>query len=90
VKNHRPARSILDMGWFELFRQLEYKALASGSLVIKADRFFPNMKLCMNCGQLHDMPLNKRTFKCDCGCEEMDRDLHSAQNLEANAVSFTV
>ncbi|MCI5192275.1 MAG: hypothetical protein D3915_03975 [Candidatus Electrothrix sp. AU1_5] len=34
----------------------------------------------MNCGATHDMPLNKRVFKCGCGVEE-NRDIHAAQNI---------
>jgi len=90
VKNKHLARSVMDASWGELFRQLEYKAQATGSLVVKVDRFFPSSKLCMNCGQLHDMPLNKRVFKCDCNGVAIDRDLHAAQNIERFAVGSTV
>lgn len=80
VKNHKLSRSILDMGWYEFFRQLDYKAVASGSIVVKADRFFPSTKMCSQCGCIQDMPLHKRTYTCDCGLT-INRDLNAAINL---------
>jgi len=49
VKNRRYARSIADMGFKEIARQLEYKLERSGGKLIKADRFFPSSKTCSNC-----------------------------------------
>jgi hypothetical protein len=37
-------------------------------------------KMCSRCGQLHDMPLAKRTMVCDCGLT-LDRDTNSAVNI---------
>lgn len=89
VANEKLARAISDMGFFEFRRQLEYKALMTGSKVVVADRFFPSTKTCCECGQLHDMPLKKRVMECDCG-NVIDRDLNAAKNLEKLAVSSTV
>lgn len=77
VKNRRLAKSISDVSFGEITRQLEYKS----KLVLKVGRFFPSTKLCRNCGQLHDMPLSKRVFECECGVGPIDRDLHAAQNI---------
>ena len=77
VQNRRLAKSLSDASFGEIRRQLVYKA----ERVHFVDRFFPSTKLCMSCGQLHDMPLNKRIFKCDCGVGPIDRDLHAAQNI---------
>ena len=41
----------------------------------------PTTKLCYNCGQLHDMPVSKRVYVCDCGLPPEDRDVHSAKNM---------
>ena len=41
----------------------------------------PTTKLCYNCGQLHDMPVSKRVYACDCGLAPEDRDVHSAKNM---------
>lgn len=81
MRNHRLARSIADAGFGELRRQIEYKAAFRGVTVIFADRFFPSSKMCHVCGQIHDMPLEKREMVCDCG-HAMDRDLNAAKNLD--------
>jgi len=85
ARNKRLARSILDMGWREARRQTEYKAEVTGSEVIVADRFYPSTQTCCICGQIHDMPLEKRMMVCDCG-NTMDRDENAATNLENMAV----
>jgi putative transposase len=41
----------------------------------------PTTKLCYNCGQMHDMPVSKRVYICDCGLAPEDRDVHSAKNM---------
>ena len=76
VKNRKLAKVVADVSFGEVVRQLEYKCIR----VHKVSRWFPSTKLCGNCGQIHDMPLNKRTMKCDCGIE-IDRDLNAAMNL---------
>lgn len=90
IKNKRLARAISDMGWYEFVRQLQYKLEETGGQLLKVDRFFPSTRLCRNCGTLHDMPLSKRIFSCDCGISPVDRDFHAAQNIIWNAVGSTV
>ncbi len=85
-KNRCLSRRILQQGWSEFVRQLQYKAEWYHKIIYKVDRFFPSTKLCMNCGQIHEIPLSKRTFKCDCGVEE-DRDVHAAMNILREAIS---
>lgn len=77
VRNRRLAKSLSDASFGEIRRQLGYKVRR----IHFVDRFFPSTKLCMSCGQLHDMPLGKRVFECDCGVGPIDRDLHAAQNI---------
>ena len=73
VRNKRLAKSVSDAAFREFRRQLEYKAIQ----VHVVDRFFPSSKLCMECGQVHEMPLSKRIFKCSCNGLAIDRDLHA-------------
>ena len=89
VKNHKLSRSISDMGWYEFKRQLLYKSEMTGAKVVIVDRFFPSTKTCSACGQLHEMPLDRRTFVCQCSLT-MKRDLNASINLRDKAVSSTV
>lgn len=83
LKNHKLARAISDAG-FGMFRTiLEAKAVLRGCTVVAINRFFPSTKMCSGCGQLHDMPLNKRQMVCDCGLT-LDRDHNAAINIDRN------
>ncbi|WP_016857445.1 RNA-guided endonuclease InsQ/TnpB family protein [Candidatus Williamhamiltonella defendens] len=91
IKNRYLARSIADMSFFELRRQLEYKSGMRGGLVIVADRFYPSSKLCSDCGyKLDKLPLSVRYWKCPACGEEHNRDENAASNLKNYAVSSTV
>ena len=88
AKNHKLARAVLDMSFYEFRRQLEYKAKITGGDIIVADRFFPSSKLCSNCGyKAEDMKLSVRKWVCPI-CESIhDRDINAAINLKNNAVT---
>lgn len=91
VKNRHLARSIADMGFFELRRQLEYKAAMRGGQIVVADCFYPSSKMCSGCGhKLDTLPLAVREWMCpECGTLH-DRDVNAAINLKNMAVSSTV
>ena len=91
AKNHRLARAVLDMSFFEFRRQIEYKSKMTGSVVVVADRFYPSSKKCSTCGEKYDgLDLSMREWDCPvCGCHH-DRDINAAINLKNNAVSYTV
>jgi putative transposase len=90
VKNHRLARAISDAAWSEFRSMLEYKAQWYGREVIAVDRWFPSSRLCSACGTLQDtMPLNVRTWTCDCATTH-DRDVNAAHNLLAAGLAVTV
>jgi putative transposase len=80
TKNHRLARAVNDAGFGTLRRMIEYKAALRGGTVAVIDRFAPSSKMCSACGQLHEMPLDRRMMVCDCG-HVMDRDLNAAKNI---------
>ncbi len=84
IQNHHLAKSIADVGWGELVRQLEYKAAWYGRTVVKIDKFYPSSKRCYDCGHLMSkMPLNIRAWTCpECG-KTHDRDINAAQNILA-------
>ncbi|MEV5049927.1 RNA-guided endonuclease TnpB family protein [Streptomyces griseoincarnatus] len=89
VKNRSLARAISDAAWSDFRSMLEYKAQWYGREVIAVDRFFPSSKLCSNCGTLRGkMPLNVRTWTCDCGAVH-DRDVNAAKNLLAAGLAVS-
>lgn len=90
VKNRSLARAISDAAWSEFRSMLEYKAQWYGREVIAIDRWFPSSKLCSACGTLQDkMPLNVRTWTCDCGTTH-DRDVNAAKNILAVGLTASV
>jgi putative transposase len=81
LKNHKLARAISDVGFFEFRRQLTYKTVWNGISLLVADRFFPSSKLCSACGAINDkLTLQDREWTCDCGALH-DRDRNAAINL---------
>lgn len=89
MSNHHLAKAIADVGFYELRRQIEYKAQWLGIEVIIADRWYPSSKTCSQCGWKDpDLSLADRVFCCpECGLE-IDRDLNAALNLRALAVDI--
>lgn len=77
-------RSILDAGFGEFRRQLQYKLPLHGGTLVMAPRFYPSSKMCSGCGVVKSvLSLSERTFRCDsCGCS-IDRDRNAALNLHA-------
>jgi putative transposase len=86
LRNHKLALSIADAGFWEIRRQLQYKAEWYGGQVVLIGRFFPSSKLCNRCGAIKtDLTLADRIYRCDCGYE-LDRDLNAARNIESEAL----
>jgi putative transposase len=89
MANHKLAKSIADMGFFEFRRQLDYKCQLYDSKLIIADRFFPSSKLCSNCGtKKESLSLEERIYQCDNCYEVIDRDLNASYNLAQTAIRF--
>lgn len=88
LKNHKLAKAISNVSFFEIRRQLEYKANMYGRKILYVDRFFPSSKSCSNCGcTKENLTLKDRIFKCeDCGFE-LDRDLNASKNILRQAMS---
>jgi putative transposase len=83
IRNRRLARQIADQGWGEFRRQLGYKTAWYGSELVAADRYWPSTKRCSACGNLKEVSLDERTYRCarqGCGLV-LDRDLNAARNL---------
>ena len=89
-KNHKLASAILDGGFSEFRRQLEYKCQWYGSTLTIVDRFYPSSKTCSGCGNVKkELKLSEREYVCEnCGLV-IDRDLNAAINLRNKSVSYT-
>ena len=82
LANARLARSIADVGFYEIRRQLQYKALRYGTVIVLADRWYPSSKLCCACGRKNgSLALAERAWTCSCGVRH-DRDVNAAINLQ--------
>jgi len=83
LANSRLSRAIADVGFYEVRRQLQYKALRYGTRIVLADRWYPSSRLCSNCGIRNgELVLRERTWTCaSCGTHH-DRDVNAAINLQ--------
>lgn len=83
VKNHNLAKAITDCGWYELTRQLSYKAEWNNRTYIKIGRYVPSSQTCNCCGYINKdtKDLSVREWICpQCGTVH-DRDINAAKNI---------
>lgn len=83
VKNHNLAKAVSDCGWYELTRQLQYKAEWNNRQYIKIGRFVKSSQTCNVCGYINSKTkdLSVREWTCpECGTVH-DRDINAAINI---------
>ena len=87
MKNHKLAKSIQELGLYEMRRQLEYKSKWYGRELIFVSRWFPSSKTCCECGwKNNNLTLKDREFICEeCG-NVIDRDMNAAINIEREGI----
>jgi len=87
LKNHHLAKSISDAGWGEFGRQLTYKSLWNGNLLVEIGTFFPSSKTCSDCGAVNQqLKLSDREWVCDACGTIHDRDFNASMNIEAEGI----
>ena len=88
VKDHHLAKAISDVSWYELTRQLEYKAKWNGRKYIKIDTFYASSQLCSVCGyqntEMKDLSI--REWSCPVCSAKHDRDINAAKNILAEGL----
>jgi len=79
-------RSIMDAGWRELRRQLEYKCRWYGKNLRVIGRWEASSKTCSCCGHINrGLTLSDRAWDCPSCGETHDRDINAARNIKRMA-----
>ena len=81
--NSNVTKSITDVSFSELVRQLEYKAKWNNRVLVKIDKYFPSSQTCNNCGFINKevKDLSVRTWECPSCNVVHDRDVNAAKNI---------
>jgi len=81
MKNHKIAKSISDVSWYEFIRQLEYKCKFYGRTLIRADQWYASTQICSSCGTTGPKKtMAVREWTCTCGARH-NRDVNASINL---------
>ena len=88
MKDHKKARSIQEVSWYEIVRQLKYKSEWNNRKFVQVDRWFPSSKTCHDCGYIHQS-LNEGDREWDCPICNIhhDRDYNASLNILKQGLS---
>ncbi len=87
LANHHLAQAVSDASFFEVKRQLLYKAEQYGGYVQLVSQWYPSSKTCHACGWIkQDLTLADRVWLCEqCGSVH-ERDLNASLNIRTEAL----
>jgi putative transposase len=87
LAHHSLAQAVSDASFFEVKRQLLYKAERYGGYVQLVNRWYASSKTCSACGWVDkDLNLSDRVFICEtCGLS-IDRDFNASLNIRDEAL----
>jgi putative transposase len=87
LANHHLAQSLSDASFFEVKRQVLYKAEQYGGQVQLVDRWYASSKTCHHCGWVkEDLLLTDRVWVCE-QCQAVnERDCNAALNIRDEAL----
>jgi putative transposase len=83
VKNENLAKAIMDCGWYELTKQINYKSEWNNRKYIKIGRFTKSSQPCHVCGYINvdTKDLSVREWECPVCHTVHDRDINAAINI---------
>lgn len=82
MANHKLAKSVADVSFYEFRRQLEYKSAYHHRRIEYVERFYPSSKKCSQCGEIKpDLTLPDRIYECGHCHSILDRDYNASLNL---------